>query len=254
MTHYILRSLLLLAPILLTSCGGGSEQPIPETTFLIIESLGLTRTTFQGEGQPPSNSYSKPEGYIFVRPIGSTPPATVYVNVNDTGDAFGSSVIEHRANQSETVTVHLNPNLQPGTYTGFLTIRVCRSSSCADEFQVDGGIFPYTVTVRPLLTVTVLVNNQIVDSLQSWIGSTRNIYQAANKKIEFQGSTPIEVRFVNQPGYYELVKDEAASSETKWVGFLSVKPIRSGSIYVEIYPDRNTYSPQQPYMFGFGFL
>ncbi len=250
----ILLSLLALSFIgLLSSCGGETEQQAPPVRF-VVDSTGIFATFFNGQNRVPGNSYAKTERYIFVRtrdPVSGS----VFASVDDTGNVFGSGISELQTGASGEYVLKIvgESDLAPGIYEGSLTISLCGDATCTTTYETAGADLPYTVTVLPHLAIQVNVADALVASLPTWTYATQYITVSQDEKIEIKGNLPIELSFTNQPGYYELLKDEVLSTETSWIGYLRVYSDAGESIYVEVRPSSSTGSSQTPYALEFRF-
>ena len=218
-----------------------------------MESYGLTRTSFEGEGKPPGNSYAAPEGYIFVRTVGPALTTPLFAKITDTGQAFGSWSVELHSPENDSITARLQSNLPIGVHTGTLLVQFCESISCSVIYPSVGGTIAYSVTIRPQMSVQVYVSDELVESLPGWIGFNKYLSHMGGQKIDIRANLPIDVRYANRPGVYELIKDETISTETRWVGTLNSTHAESGEVYVEIHPSQATGSDQMPFVFFFGF-
>lgn len=96
--------------------------------------------------------------------VTNLPAGTVYVYVLEDAAVLapGAYTVTRNPDGTYAVSLPFNTSLAAGTYTGNLTLRLCRDIACTSEITVTGGRIPYSVTVTPGIQISAWVNSNPV--------------------------------------------------------------------------------------------
>lgn len=126
--------------------GGGDNGYNDESWTNVSVSLSPTSisTTF-------SESGGTPAGVTITASLFDPPTTSVYAYITADSNVFtaGPQTVTANGNGGYSATLSFNTSVAPGTYSGFLTLKLCKDSACASQYVVSGGTLPYTVTVTP---------------------------------------------------------------------------------------------------------
>jgi hypothetical protein len=137
-----------MAALLLVAAGCVSGSSDDQTTIHVAFNPPTLRKSFeQGDrlttGIPFLVSFSRaPDGPWFPRVQSSAPvfePDVFIVSTSATATML-------------SLTPHCG--LDPGEYTGTVTVDLCRDDACTATYTLSGNTAPYTLTVSPGLLVT----------------------------------------------------------------------------------------------------
>ena len=142
-----IAAMLVLAS--LVACGGGGGDSEPPITVTISPS---TATTSGVVGMYPDGV-----GLQVSAVLSRTPTGTVYPVIQSNSSAIRSGVADAIVTGTNTysVIVHSMPTLTAGTYTGTLSLRLCKDAQCASEYPLTGASVPFSIKMIPLPTFTL---------------------------------------------------------------------------------------------------
>lgn len=213
--HIAGAAFVVIAVLAGCSGGGGEEQP----------NLG------DGTGEDGGSGGASPPGVIFwptsmtystwedwggrgwyltatVTPVPSEPP---YASVVDSGTAFvaGSPLTGTTVRTgSYRFTAMMKNELEPGPYTGTLTVKLCHDALCADPYAFPESTIPYVITVLdvvsgldPLTAVVTIDDAVVADTNEGMSGDVRtySITMESGHTVELVPSLP----FYTQSAYVD---------------------------------------------------
>lgn len=211
---------MVFAAMTLSACGGGDSSS-PDMTVSFNPSA-LSAKGFQGQ-QANGNAFQ--DSTVTVQAaVSGTASGIVYARVVDSGQGFGGGALNVSSVGSGRYSATLRPNmtLVPGTYTGSLTLQLCKDAGCASQYTTAGATLPYTVTISPRLSVDVYVNSTFVGTTLS--GPTLSLQSAIpnNSTVEFRSNVPVQWQYSSGPGFIGVTVNPSATS-TDWKATL-VRP------------------------------
>lgn len=134
----------------LSACGGGGgSSAAPAATDFHIEFVSNPLTFEFLEGDTSSTR-------IVTAIAKGTLPGDLYVGVEATGSGLAASmpVTVDEAAGKAYVFVSPGTGLATGLYSGTLTLKACPDAACTSYYKGTPYTLPYTVNVKPRLTVT----------------------------------------------------------------------------------------------------
>ncbi|MGM3277394.1 hypothetical protein [Ralstonia sp. 24A2] len=217
------------AAVMLTACGGGGDGGNPDMTVSYGTS-SLTAKAFQGQ-QLGVNAFQDPMVTVQATVFGSA-SGTVYARVLDSGQGFGGSPLSVSAQGSGRYSANLKANaaLVPGTYTGTLTLQLCKDAGCSSQYTTAGAALPYTVTITPRLSVDVYVNGMFFGTTTSGPGLTVPAAVPNNSNVEFRSNIPVQWRYSSGPGFIGVTVNQSSTS-TDWKATL-VRPANASTDFI----------------------
>jgi hypothetical protein len=134
--------------------GGGGGSALP--TITVTDNVSsLTATIFQGQGQ--FSPYVDPtlfvSGSINPMPSGITYAVFVFSGV---GFNLADTTFTPMGGNSFQAGFEPDNTLAPSTYTGTITLHLYADSAYTQAYPVVNGSLPFTITVTPQLSVTIL--------------------------------------------------------------------------------------------------
>jgi hypothetical protein len=144
-------ALLAFAIAALGACGGGGSSSSgagsTDTTIAVTLSPDpLTATTEIGTGVPVTATATLsplPVGNVFVVVVFDRPVIQT-----------GALQVTSNPNGSYSATFQTDSTLAVGTYSGTLTLELCKDAQCASEYPLSGATLPYTFTVLDQVKLT----------------------------------------------------------------------------------------------------
>lgn len=220
------------AAVMLTACGGGGDGGSNPDMTVSYSTSALTAKAFQGQ-QVNVNALQDPAVTVQATVSGSA-SGTVYARVVDSGQGFGGSSLAVSSVGSGRYSASLRPNvtLVPGTYTGTLTLQLCKDAGCASQYSTSGAALPYTVTITPRLSVDVYVNGSFVGTTLSGPSLTVPMAVPNNSTVEFRSNVPVQWQYSSGPGFIGVTVNPSATS-TDWKATL-VRPAISSTDSIEL--------------------
>lgn len=146
------RFFTLGAVTVLCACGGGGSSG----SGSIAVTYSPESVTVGGvEGHHPNGI-----GFTVTATLSATPGGAVYPVIvsSDPVIQTGSTVAVKNADGSYTATLTTVPALGVGTYTGTLTLMLCKDPQCSSQYPVSGATLPFTITVIPEPQFTLTAN------------------------------------------------------------------------------------------------
>lgn len=130
----------------MVACGGGGGDE--DNSWLQFTPSQLEATTYEGESV----------SVDVVATSSKTISETLYVGIVDTSGVITPDVSIEQDGLTTYATVHVSPTLAQGTYTGDLTVRLCRDDpvTCAKPYPGSPWKLPYRFTVLPGTNLTSL--------------------------------------------------------------------------------------------------
>lgn len=206
------RSLKLFFAVALvaTGCGGGDSAPAFATgVSLDPASAALT--------YPEKNQALDNPALTVKATLRNLPNAVVYPRIVADAQVLSSSLVTavKQADGSYNASLVFNPGLAAGRYTGNLTLQLCQDSTCASQYAVSGGVFPYVLTVTPGIQISATVNG--VAARPPLAAKDRDV-------VVLQSSVPVQ--WVTSSG--GASSQNVTSSSTTWSGTLRYSLSTSG--------------------------
>jgi hypothetical protein len=131
--------------------GGGNDGPPP-----------IAVSVSPGTAQASGVAGTTPDGLVMIMTatLGSLPTGTVYPVIASSSAAIQSGTTDAIQTGANTWTVRLYsvPELVAGTYTGTVSLRLCKDMQCASEYPVTGATVPFSINVIPMPHFTLTTN------------------------------------------------------------------------------------------------
>lgn len=135
--------------------GGGGDAPQLDIHFATAQ---ITSRFFHGQ-QYLTNTSTRPVVIQVNGTVAPVPQGQLYVRIVLDAPVFDSNV-GLDVFPPDSFELYFTPlmDLQPGTYTGTVTVQVFQDAAMTKPYRVTGGTLPYVVTVDPELTVSVKID------------------------------------------------------------------------------------------------
>jgi hypothetical protein len=203
------------AIVALAACGGGgSSEPARSVHF---NTATLTGTAFQHQAID-VNAFTAAS--VSVEATISEPiNETVYVVVRDNAQGFQGSTISITQLTGDRFQATLQPNaeLEPGTYTGQLTLLLCKDSACNNTYSLTGQTLPYSMTITPQLAVDVYVDGVLAGTVKSGEVDLP-ISIASGSQLELKSSIPMMMQYSSGAFGLARIDVDSGSTPTDWKG------------------------------------
>jgi hypothetical protein len=189
-------SLVLAVGVALAGCGGGGDGALAAGGGDVLQ------VTFT----PQPLVFSTFEDWFGRRvyetvTVSPVPTETPYVFVTDSAATFvaGTITVTALGGNSFRASLPIRDGLAPGTYSGTLTVQICRDAACADPYVLSDATLSYSITIRPViaglppLTATVSVDGvATTDVSEGLAGSVRTytISIRSGQTVELVPSVP----------------------------------------------------------------
>jgi len=191
----IARALLLVSGLagLLAACGGGDIPPPakPPQTALTFSPDSVTTSI------APGLSKAFTVTATVNTPADFASATTVYAFITDTTGVIQPQVEITQDDDTFTATLHTNPALALGVYTGNFTVKICRDAACTQQFPGSPMLLPYkfTVTAQPM---DVLFEGLLSNTFT--IGAPTplpfNAIVTAAENVNWSASVPFQTRWI----------------------------------------------------------
>ena len=137
----------------LVACGGGGGDSGPPPI-----AVAVSPTTAQAS----SVAGTTPDGMVVVltATLSATPTTTVYPMIVSSSAAIRTGTTDAIQTGANTWTVRLYsvPTLAVGTYSGTVSLKLCKDMQCSSEYPVTGASVPFTFTVVSMPSFTLTTN------------------------------------------------------------------------------------------------
>lgn len=207
---------------LLAACGS-SEDPLP--TIAVQFSPATVRATFRGGGQ----SFNLPNALV-TGTLSPMPSGGIYVViVQDQPVLYWNplSYLWKTATGFEAVLL-FDPSLAAGTYTGKLTLLLCKDERCGTQYTMTGNELFYELTVAEPVVVSAWADGVPVSA-----GSTIQVRSGSTVRIE--ASEPSSFSEYTGGASASTRTTTATSWEAQVVYSVST-PGSTGYMDVEVFP------------------
>jgi hypothetical protein len=196
-----------------TGAGGGGDAPQLNIHFATAQ---MTARFFQGQ-QYLTNTSTRPVVIQVNGTVDPVPQGQLYVRIVLDAPVFDSDVGVD-VWPPDSFELYFTPlmDLQPGTYTGTVTVQVFQDAAMTKPYRVTGGTLAYALTVDPELTVSVKIDGvlqpEIFTSSHFAVTYFNNIGYGT---IYWDGATAPAPSYTLHPG--QVVELEASVPVT-WYG------------------------------------
>lgn len=190
------RWLAAVAVLLLASCGGGggggdADSAQPGAAPGQASASGVTfeppvlQASFAELGQGQGPDPATPAGATVTARFATPPEGPVFMVIEQDRPVLDGRILAPEST-SDSVRGFLpfGTTLPPGTYSGNITLLLCRDASCRDHHPGSGAVLPYSVTVTPGIHLTVRVNGQRVDA--------RPVTTRSGDRVEVESDMPVQ--------------------------------------------------------------
>lgn len=158
-----LRPLSLVLILALSGCGGGGGggSSGPDTWQGPI-AIAFNPSSIEVRTVAPYNDDLVP----LKAAVTNLPPETVYPRITIDKPVFETGNIVVVENADGTYGGHLQVllSLAPGTYSGTVTLQLCKDQNCKSQFPTTGETLPYSVTIEEPLKLSTVVDGPSFDA------------------------------------------------------------------------------------------
>lgn len=181
----------LLSLVALVGCGGGGGGG-SDAVRVTLSPASLTASFVSND---PATS-----GPAAIPVTASFSPAittVVYPLIAQDKPVLNSGPVIASRNPDGSYTVQLQPSatLAAGSYSGNITLRLCKDPGCASEYALSGAVLPYNFTVTAALSVTMKINGLPATDIRSFTsavsGRTFEINANSGDVITLDSNTPV---------------------------------------------------------------
>lgn len=238
-----------LAAVLLSACGGGGSG---DSSIALSYSVARLEATFFQHQQMYVNAEVEPEVSVDVTATGNV-QGTVYVQVVDNDQAFAGNpvAIIDQGGGRVTATLRAHSELAPGTYSGTLTVSLCKDPACTGKYSVSGSTLPYTITITAQMSVSVMVDGEQVATATSG-SDVITIFYTPHTSIEIQSNVDMDVGTQDQPGSYTFYVDPLSTAQD-WQGRIDTTSGLIPGTFVSLAANDGTGTAQKPILLYFSF-
>lgn len=240
-----------LCVAVLSACGGGGGGSDGSTIALNFDEERVQATFFEHQ-EMYVNAQADPDVTIGLSADGEV-SGPIYVQVVDNNQAFVGqpAAITDQGDGRFTATLRANSDLSPGTYTGSLTVNICKDANCASKYDVTGNTLPYTITIVPQLSVKIYVDGVEVAAATSGSDVIQLPY-TPRTSIEIVSNTPMAIMAQDQPGSYTFEVDPASTSQD-WMAQIDTTSGLHPGTFVDVKAADGTGDAQNPVLVYFSF-
>lgn len=181
----------LLGLMCLASCGGGGGGG-SDATRVTLSPASITSSFVSNDP-----ATSGPSAISVTASFSPAITTVVYPVIAQDKPVLNSGPVVASRNPDGSYTVQLQPNgtLAAGSYSGNITLRLCKDPACASEYALSGAVLPYNFTVTAALSVSMKINGVPATDIRSFTaatsGRTFEITAASGDVITLDSSIPV---------------------------------------------------------------
>lgn len=230
-----MAALLLVA----ASCVSGSSDDA--TVHVAFNPATLRKSIGQGD--------TLTTGMTFLVSFSRAPDGPWFPRVQAPAPAFEPGVLVVGSSATATM-LSLTPycGLDPGEYTGTVTVDLCRDEACTATYALSGNTVPYALTVSPGLLVTASVDGVPepgfktlcgVGGLGGSVGRLYDFSAVSGQTVALASTVPVTWSASLGEVGCGLTLNAVSTTETSWTATIesSSPGYGCGFVYVEAAPD-----------------
>lgn len=204
-----------LLAVLLSACGGGGGGGSDDSAIALSFDTERVEATFLQNQEIYVNAQADAEVSVSLTAEGNV-SGSIYVQVVDNNQVFAghTALITDQDGGRFTATLRANTDLTPGTYSGTLSVNICKDASCSSKYAVTGGSLPYSVKIVPQLSLQIYVGGVQVATATS-ASDVIQLPYTPGTGIEIVANSTMAISTQDQPGSYTFSID-ADSTDQDW--------------------------------------